>query len=52
MAQPKIEVKSTQSMEVDRQLPSVRVVGSTIIARFANCMLKKPRPATPISRTK
>lgn len=53
MAQPRIEIKPSRPMEGQPSPKrSIRVVGSTIIARFTGCMLKEPKPATPVSRTK
>lgn len=52
MAQPRIEVTPTRPMETYGPRPDIRVIGSTIIARFPQCMLKEPRPAAPVSRPK
>ena len=50
MARPKKnKIRFTRPLEAPRPGREVRIEGSTIIARFTNCMLKKPKPATPIS---
>jgi hypothetical protein len=51
MVQPRIEVKPSRPLE-GQPRSTVRVVGSTIIARFTSCMLNEPRPATPVSPDK
>ena len=50
MAKFKIVVTPMRPMNVPGPRPDVRVVGSTIIARFPQCMLKEPKPAVPVSR--
>lgn len=51
MVQPRIEVKPSRPLEV-RPGNTVRVVGSTIIARFTGGMLTEPKPATPVAPSK
>jgi hypothetical protein len=51
MTQGKIQVKPAAPLMIP-QRPSVRQIGSTVIARFPSCMLKAPRPARPLPKDK
>lgn len=47
---PKSQVSPARPMQTASGQPVVIVVGSSIIARFPQCMLKEQKPAPPITQ--
>lgn len=51
MGQPKIEVTAERPATMLRD-GEVRIIGSAVIARFSDCMLKHPKKAEPVSKSR